>query len=477
MKIHDKLYINGQWRTPLSAKFEEIINPANNKVYARVPMANEQDVNSAIEAARAAFPAWSQTSASQRADYINAAADELDNRSDELVEVISKTMGCPLHQTYDLQVGDSIQAFRSFAKLASLTEEVEDKDGYRVLKEAVGVCVLINPWNYPLSQLAGKMGPALAAGCTMVVKPAEQTPLQDFIVAEVFDKIGLPAGVFNLTPGIGADIGPVLCAHPQVDMVSFTGSTAAGIKVSNAAAPSIKRVCLELGGKSPYIITEDADFDVAVKLGVANVMSNSGQTCTALTRMLVPQSRYDEALEIAKKAAEEVIVGDPQDPQTTMGAMSSHAQKSTVLRYIEKGIAEGARVIVGGAEAPEGLPDEIKEGAYVRPTIFGNVTNDMTIAQEEIFGPVLCIIPYSDIDDAVEIANDTDYGLSSRVRAKDSAAALKIARKLRAGQCYIQNGRSSDQAPFGGYKQSGNGREWGEEGLMEYVEIKAVMDG
>jgi len=475
MKIHSKLYINGQWCTPSSKQFAEIINPATNQACARTPLANEQDVIAAIEAARAAFPVWSQTPARQRADLIHAAADEMENRRDDFIAAISQTMGCPLHLANDLQVQSSIDGFRSFAALAFLMEKAEEREGFMVLKEAVGVCSLINPWNYPLSQLAGKMGPALAAGCTMVVKPAEQTPLQDFIVAEVFDKIGLPAGVFNLTPGVGADLGQVLCGHPEVDMVSFTGSTTAGIKVSNAAAPGIKRVCLELGGKSPYIITEDADIASAVRAGVENVMINSGQTCTALTRMLVPECRYDEVVQMAKVVAEENIVGDPQDPSTSMGPMSSDRQKSTVLSYIEKGIAEGARLVTGGVEMPEGLPVGFKEGAYVKPTIFADVHNDMTIAQEEIFGPVLCIIPFRDIDHAIEIANDTVYGLSSKVSAKDTSSALKIARRLRAGQCYVQGGGYKDGAPFGGYKQSGNGREWGAEGLMEYVETKAVI--
>jgi aldehyde dehydrogenase (NAD+) len=471
MKIYNNLYINGSWVAPISNKYADIVNPASEQICARTPLAGEQDVVAAIQAARAAFPAWSQTPVGQRAAFINAAADEMEKRSDDFITAISQTMGCPLHLTDDLQVEGSIDAFRSFAQMAYLMDEVEEKNGFTIFKEAVGVCTLINPWNYPLSQLAGKMGPALASGSTMVVKPAEQTPLQDFIVAEVFDKIGLPAGVFNLTSGIGADLGEVLCGHPEVDMVSFTGSSIAGVKISNAAAPSIKRVCLELGGKSPFIITDDADLASAVRYGVEDVMINSGQTCTALTRMLVPQSCYEETLALAKKVAEENVVGDPQNPASSMGPMSSSLQKSTVLNYIEKGIAEGARLITGGVEMPEGLT----EGAYVKPTIFADVNNNMSIAQEEIFGPVLCIIPYTGIDHALEIANDTVYGLSSSVYAKDSTSAMKIARRLRAGQCYVQGSGFKNEAPFGGYKQSGNGREWGEEGLMEYVEIKSVI--
>ena len=471
MKAYDNLYINGQWVKPLSGEYHVINNPANDQPRARTPLAGEGDVIAAIRAARAAFPAWSRTSAQERCDFINAAADEMEKRIDDFTTAISETMGCPWHIARDTQVRGSIDAFRSFAQRALIMEEIEEKDGFLILKEAVGVCTLIDPWNYPLSQLAGKLGPALAAGCTVVIKPAEQTPLQDYLVAEVLDKVGLPAGVFNLISGSGSKLGKVLCGHPEVDMVSFTGSTSAGVRISEAASPSIKRVCLELGGKSPYIITEDADLSAAVRYGVEDVMANSGQTCTALTRMLVPQSRYEEALGIAKAVAEENVVGDPQNPESTMGPMSSQAQQQTVLEYIEKGIAEGARLLTGGAGMPEGF----SSGAYVKPTIFVDVNNGMTIAREEIFGPVLCIISYKDIDQAVEIANDSVFGLSSGVYAKDRSSAIKIARCLRAGQCYVQGSYFRPEPPFGGYKQSGNGREWGDEGLMEYVEIKSVI--
>jgi len=471
MKIYDKFYINGQWVAPLSGQFHDINNPATNQPCARTPLANENDVKVAIEAARAAFPGWSQSSAKERSNFIHAAADVMERRINEFTSAISETMGCPLHITKDLHVKGSIDAFRSFAKLAYSMEEIQEKDSFIQLREPVGVCTLINPWNYPLSQLVGKLGPALAAGCTVVAKPAEQTPLQDFLIAEILDSIGLPAGVFNLITGSGAKLGKTLCGHPEVDMVSFTGSTAAGVKISQAAAPTIKRVCLELGGKSPYIITEDADIATAVRYGVEDVMLNTGQTCNALTRMLVPQSRYEEILEIATAVAEENVVADPKNSESTMGPMCSEAQKQTVQGYIDKGLAEGARLITGGLEMPDGL----SSGAYVRPTIFADVSNEMCIAREEIFGPVLCIIPYIDLENAIEIANDTVFGLSSAVYAKDKKAALKIASHLRAGQCFVQAGYFTTDAPFGGYKQSGNGREWGEEGLAEYVETKAVI--
>jgi aldehyde dehydrogenase (NAD+) len=471
MKIYDQLYINGQWVASYSTQTHEIVNPATGKPCARTPWANGKDVACAVSAAKKAFSSWSQTTAQQRCDFINAAADEMQNRIEDLADVITMSMGCPRNICLDIQVQGAIDSFRSYAQRAFMMEEVEHKEGVYILKEAVGVCSLINPWNYPLSQLVGKMAPALAAGCTLVVKPAEQTPLQDYVIAEVFDKIGLPAGVFNLVPGAGAQIGQLMCGHEDVDMVSFTGSTAAGIKVSEAAAPLVKRVCLELGGKSPYIITEDADLAAAVRYGVEDVMINSGQTCTALTRMLVHESCYEEAVLLAKTVAEENIVGDPLDATTTMGPLSSESQKNIVLKYINQGIAEGARLVTGGAEMPQGLT----QGAYVKPCIFADVNNDMNIAREEIFGPVLSILSYIDIDEAIAIANDSVFGLSSAVYASDTDEALKIARRIRAGQCYVQGSYFNTEAPFGGYKQSGNGREWGDEGLMEYVEIKSVI--
>ncbi|MCP4080256.1 MAG: aldehyde dehydrogenase family protein [Planctomycetaceae bacterium] len=471
MKKHDKFFLNGLWVSPDSTQVHEIINPATDEVCAEVPLANEIDCVRAIESARAAFPAWSSTTANERSDFIHKAADELLNRADELADAITLTMGCPRHICPNLQVLGSIQAFRAYADRAKTMEEIEQRKGFQVLKEPVGVCTLITPWNYPLSILIGKVAPALAAGCTMIAKPAEQTPLQDFIVAEVFEKIGLPDGVFNLLTGIGPEVGPVLCGHPEIDMVSFTGSTRAGVQITESAAPTIKRVCLELGGKSPLVITKDADLAAAVQYGVQNVMMNTGQTCSALTRILVDESVYEEAVSMAKQVAEDNIVGDPLDPQTTMGPLSSASQKSTVVNYIRKGIAEGARLVTGGEEMPTGLT----QGAYLAPTIFADVNNQMNIAQEEIFGPVICMIPFRDEGHGVELANDTVYGLSSAVFAKDRESALAIARKIKAGQCFVQGANFTTDAPFGGYKRSGNGREWGEEGISEFIEIKAVL--
>ncbi|TLU66396.1 aldehyde dehydrogenase family protein [Thalassotalea litorea] len=469
---YPQLFINGQWLSSASAQPHiDVINPANGQIVATTANANQQDVDRAISAAKSAFAHWSVTTAEQRKQWILAIADEMQNRFSDLTRAISLTMGCPYEISKDAQVQSAIDAFREFADLAHVAEAAETVGNVIQNHLAVGVCVLINPWNYPLSQLVGKLGPALAAGCTVVVKPSEQTPIQDLIIAEIIEKIGLPAGVFNVITGYGADIGSHLCAHPDVDMVSFTGSTAAGVKVAQAAAPSVKRVCQELGGKSPYIITEDANLEAAVRYGVEDVMFNSGQTCSALTRMLVPKSQYQQILDIAKRVCEENIVGDPADPKTTMGPLSSKRQQQRVLEYIQTGIDEGARLLTGGLE----LPEELQQGAYVMPTIFTDVSNDMTIAREEIFGPVLCIIPYTDEEEAIKIANDTIYGLSSSVYAKDPQSALALARQIRAGQCFIQGAYFTTKAPFGGFKQSGNGREWGLEGLKEFLELQAII--
>ncbi|MGD8255981.1 MAG: aldehyde dehydrogenase family protein [Desulfobacterales bacterium] len=471
MKQFDKLYINGEWVKPNSTEIIEVINPATESPCARVPSGNRVDVNAAVASARQAFNSWAHTPAENRAAIMNAAADEMQRRTDDLIDAHVVAMGCPRHLTAALHVDAPIEGMRYYADRAKQMEAVEEKGSVSLLKEPIGVCALINPWNYPLHQLIGKVAPALAAGCTIVAKPAGQTPLQDFIMAEIFAAVGLPAGVFNLVSGSGSVIGPMMSSHPDVDMVSFTGSTDAGIKVAEAAAPTVKRVCQELGGKSPYIITEDADLEAAVRYGVEDVMLNTGQTCNALTRMFVPRSRYDEAVNIAKKIAEENIVGDPNDSSVTMGPMASASQKQTVLKYIKTGIAEGARLVTGGIEMPPGL----HVGAYIRPTIFADVSNKMVIAKEEIFGPVLCMIVYEDIEVAIEMANDTVFGLASGVYARDKASAVEIARRIRAGQCYIQGGYFNLEAPFGGYKQSGNGREWGDQAMHEYIETKAII--
>jgi acyl-CoA reductase-like NAD-dependent aldehyde dehydrogenase len=369
-----------------------------------------------------------------------------------------------------VQVDGPILGLEQYVELAGLMDEVREVGNSLIIREAVGVCAFINPWNYPLHQLIGKLAPALAAGCTVVVKPSQETPLHAFLLAQMIEAIGLPAGVFNLVSGPGSKVGEALAKHPDVDMVSFTGSTGAGVRVAQAAAPSVKRVCLELGGKSPLLIAEDADLAAAVRYGVQDVMINSGQTCTALTRMLLPASRYVEAVELAIAETRSLRMGDPLDPQSFLGPMCSAAQRRTVRDYIQVGQQEGARLVCGGDTA-----DEYERGYYVSPTLFADVDNRMRIAQEEIFGPVLCLIPYADEAQAIQIANDSPFGLSSGVWAGSPERALQLGRRLRAGQCFLNGAAFNYQAPFGGYKQSGNGREWGEEGLNEFVEVKAIQ--
>ena len=471
IKHYQKIYINGEWIVPHGQGSNEVINPATEEVIATVPVCSTQDVDAAVAAAREAFASWSRTSAAERSALIEAIAAKMKERREELAMAHTQSMGCPLHISRAIQVDGPIFGFESFAKRAFTMEEEERVNNSLVVKEAVGVCTMINPWNYPLHQFAGKVAPALAAGCTMVVKPSEETPLQDFIMAEIFDEVGLPAGVFNLVPGPGRVVGSAMTSHPDVDMVSFTGSTGAGVRISEAAAPTVKRVALELGGKSPIILTEDCDLEAAAAYSAANITSNTGQTCTALTRMLAPESRYDEIVELVRRAFEQVTVGSPLNEAVDMGPMCSASQLATVKRLIDKGVEEGARLVTGGSESPEGFDT----GYYVKPTVFANVHNDMTIAREEIFGPVLCIIPYKDIDDAVTIANDTIYGLNSSVWARTQEEAIVICRRIRSGLSYANDGAFNYEAPFGGYKQSGNGREWGDHGLAEYIETKSIQ--
>ncbi|WP_027857696.1 aldehyde dehydrogenase family protein [Marinobacterium jannaschii] len=471
MKIYDKLYIDGQWVTPNSAAMIDVINPATEEIAGRTALADATDVDMAVLAARRAFDSWSRTSATERAGYISRLAEALSQRADEMVDTITTEMGTTLAFSREVQVEDPIDALAKHAERCALLDEQIEIGNATAIREPVGVCAFINPWNYPLHQMIGKVAPALAAGCTMVVKPSEMTPLHAFLLAEAIDEIGLPAGVFNLVNGNGPEVGEPLCSHPQVDMVSFTGSTRAGVLISQAAAPTIKRVCLELGGKSPFLICEDADLSKAVPLGVDDVMLNSGQTCTALTRMLVPASRYEEAVEIAREYTESLKVGDPRDADSFLGPLASAVQLKNVQRYIGIGLKEGARLVTGGLDRPEGL----EKGYYQRPTIFADVDNSMTIAREEIFGPVLCIIPYQNEAEALQIANDTPYGLAARVWSEDKTHAENLARQIRAGQVYINDGFWNNEAPFGGYKQSGNGRELGNFGVEEFFETKALI--
>ncbi|WP_374357781.1 aldehyde dehydrogenase family protein [Chitinimonas sp.] len=470
MQRYEKLFINGEWVAPHGSGFTSVVNPATEEVFAEVANADLDDVNAAFAAARAAFPAWSATRAAERADWITKLHAALDKRRDALALAISQSMGCPLEIAKIIQV-NCVSAFKKFAERAFEMEVEKQVNNSLVVREPVGVCAFITPWNYPLYQLIGKVAPALATGCTMVLKPSSVTPLQDLIFAEAVAEIGLPKGVFNLVTGRGGVLGDAMVTHPEADMVSFTGSTATGRRIQRLAADSVKRVCLELGGKSAFIITEDAPLEQAVSFGVKDVMINSGQTCIALSRMLVPASRYEEAAAIAKQVAEGLKVGDPMAADTYVGPMSSMGQRDTVLGYIQKGLDEGAKLLTGGLDYPEG----ISRGAYVRPTIFRDVHNKMTIAQEEIFGPVICMIPYHTLDEAISIANDSVYGLSGGVWAATREEGIRIARQLRTGGVYVNGGDFNYDAPLGGYKQSGNGREWGDFGMHEFYEIKSMQ--
>jgi acyl-CoA reductase-like NAD-dependent aldehyde dehydrogenase len=471
IKVHNKLYINGQWVTPSGAGMIDVINSTTEEVMGRVPEGSSEDVNAAVAAAKAAFGKWSTTTTEERARYLQLISDRLIMRKDEIAAVIAAEVGMPLPLATAVQAGMPAAVMGSYAKMLGEFKFEEQIGNAVVAKEPVGVVGCITPWNFPLHQVVCKVAPALAAGCAIVLKPSEVAPLTAFILAEICDDVGLPAGVFNLVTGYGPVAGEAMASHPDVDMISFTGSTRAGKRVSELAAKTVKRVSLELGGKSANIILDDADFEKAVKSGVSNCYFNSGQTCSALTRMLAPRSRYDEAVEIAKNAAESFTVGDPREGRAKLGPLVSAAQRERVVSYIKKGIEEGAKLVTGGPEMPEGITN----GYFVRPTVFADVDNKMTIAQEEIFGPVLSIIPYEDEDDAVRIANDTIYGLAGGVWSGDPERAKRVARRLRTGQVEINGGKFNPMAPFGGYKQSGNGRELGKYGLEEYLEVKAML--
>ena len=474
MKSYSQFYINGGWVDSHSSTLTSVINPATEAQIATVPEGNAQDVDDAVMAARAAFESWSNTPSAERAAIIRRVSDLLEQRVDEIASVISAELGSPLAHAKAVQSEEPIEGMRMYADFCSMMDEDQKEGNSLIVKEAIGVCSFINPWNYPLLQIVGKVAPALAAGCTMVVKPSEVTPLNAFILAEIMDEAGVPAGVFNLVSGLGPVVGEAMCVHPEVDMVSFTGSTRAGVRIAELAAPSVKRVCQELGGKSPMIITEDLsaeEFATAVEYAMGDVMFNSGQTCTALTRLLVPASRLAEANAVAKAYVEGLKVGEPGDEEAFLGPMSSAQQRNTVLNYIQIGIDEGAELVTGGVERPAGF----SQGYYVSPTVFSQVNNQMRIAREEIFGPVTCILPYQNLAEAITVANDTPYGLSSAVWAGSKDAGLAIARKLRAGQVYVNGGEYNFLAPFGGYKQSGNGREWGREAMHEFIEVKAIQ--
>jgi len=472
MLNRDKFYIGGQWVAPSGKESIEVHNAGNGEIMGRVPAGGEKDADAAVKAAREAFISWSQTPVEKRAELLEKISNGLKARADEIAKTIAQEVGMPIKMSARIQAGLPIANFANYAKLLRDFQFEQRVGNSIVVREPVGVVLAITPWNYPLHQIALKVAPALAAGCTVVLKPSEVAPFNAFILAEVIEAAGLPKGVFNLVTGYGAAVGEALVKHAGVDMISFTGSTRAGKRISELASQTIKRVALELGGKSASVILEDADLAAAVKGTVNGCYLNSGQTCTALTRMLVPQSKYEEAAKLAAEVAKGFTVGDPLQESTRLGPLSSQAQLERVRGYIKKGLAEGAQLVAGGAEPPEGAP---KGGYYVRPTVFGNVKNSMTIAQEEIFGPVLSIIPYKDEEEAVRIANDTVYGLAGAVWSKDEARAQRVARRIRAGQVDVNGGAFNMNAPFGGFKQSGHGREAGVYGLEEFLEYKSLQ--
>ncbi|HYS38635.1 MAG TPA: aldehyde dehydrogenase family protein [Pseudonocardiaceae bacterium] len=448
----------------------EVINPATEQVIASVPAGTAADVDAAVSAATAAFPAWSATPVAERAAIVRRISEGLAARGAEIAATITAEMGSPITFARRVQAGVPVYTSAGIADLLEGGYPFGEQIGNSlVVREPVGVVGCITPWNYPLHQIVAKVVPALAAGCTVVLKPSEIAPLVAGIFLDVLASAGVPAGVVNLVHGVGPVVGEAIAGHPGVDMVSFTGSTRAGRRVSVVAAETVKRVALELGGKSANVILDDADLDKAVKLGVANTYINGGQTCTAWTRMLVPVARQDEIVDLVLAATAKYGVGDPTDEATRIGPMASSAQRSRVLGYIEKGVADGATMVTGGPDPVEGL------GYYVRPTVFANVRQDMTIAQEEIFGPVLSILPYTDEDEAVAIANSTIYGLAGAVFSADTDHAIAVARRLRTGQVDINGGQFNPVAPFGGYRQSGNGRELGRHGLEEFLETKSIQ--
>ena len=465
-----QFFIDGKWVDPAEPRTLDILNPATEEVYGRISLGSAADVDSAVAAARRAFDTFSQTTREERMAMLQSILDVYTRRSDDVAEAIMDEMGAPWELARNAQAASGTQHIKATLKTLKNFDFEERIGTTLVAKEPIGVCGLITPWNWPMNQIAVKVAPALAAGCTMVLKPSEIAPFDAIIFAEILDEAGVPAGVFNLINGDGPGVGTALSGHPDIAMVSFTGSTRAGVLVAQNAAPTVKRVAQELGGKSANILLDDADFEKAVASGASDMFENTGQSCDAPSRMLVPRDRMEEASAIAAKVAAETRVGNPREDGVAVGPVVSELQWNKIQDLIQKGIEEGATLAAGGTGRPQGLD----KGYYVKPTVFADVSNDMTIAREEIFGPVLSIIPYDDEDDAVRIANDTPYGLSGYVSSSDLERARRVASRMRTGMVHINGAWLDSAAPFGGFKQSGNGREWGAHGIDEFLEVKSV---
>ena len=471
MDHHQLFYINGAWVNPSVQKSFDVINPATEEPYTRISLGSSADVDKAVHAARAAFPDFAKTNKATRIALLKRILTVYNDRVDEIAQALSDEMGAPLAWARNAQTwAGQVHLEATIASLEGYEFETQ-RGNTRVIKEGIGVVALITPWNWPMNQIMCKVAPALACGCTVVLKPSELAPISAIVFSEILHEAGVPPGVYNMINGDGPSVGQFMSAHKGVDMVSFTGSTHAGVMVAKAAADTVKRVAQELGGKSPNIILEDADLEIAVRKGVESCMSNTGQSCDAPTRMLVPRALHRRILEIAADAAEEQVVGDPRDERTTMGPLISERQYSKVQRLIETGIAEGAMLVAGGVGKPKGL----QRGYFARPTVFGNVTRNMTIAREEIFGPVLAIMPYDTEAEAIEIANESEFGLAAYVQSANLPHARAVARQLRAGQVHINYPDWDVYAPFGGYKQSGNGREYADWGMHDFLEIKGLL--
>jgi len=471
MKNYPQNYIDGRWVDSKGGRKHQVINPATEGVASEIVLGTAEDVDDAVTAARRAFESFSQTSKAERVALLQRVMEEYGKRVPDIAEAIATEMGCPISIAKTAQAGSGMGHLANALKALQAYDFKEKIGDNTVVREPIGVVALITPWNWPMNQIVAKVAPAIAAGNAVILKPSEQTPGSAAIFAEVLDAAGVPKGVFNLVNGDGPEVGAALASHPDVDMISITGSTRAGVLVAQAAAPTVKRVAQELGGKSPNVMLPDADFARAVPLGLAAAFRNVGQSCSAPTRMLVPRERMAEVEQLARDAAAGLVVSDPRSPETTHGPLASRAQFNRVQQMIETGLAEGARLVCGGPGRPAGL----ERGFYARPTVFSAVAPRMRIAQEEIFGPVLAVMPYDSIDEAVHIANDTVYGLGAHVQSRDLGAARAVAARIRSGQVHINHPAWNPHAPFGGYKRSGNGREYGVEGLQEYLETKAIL--